>query len=714
VQPLRLTLRTLLAYLDDTLEPAQARLMGQKIAESDQARELIERIKTVTRRRRITTPQPDSPGGGKLDANIVGEYLDNTISPEQATEVEEICLASDAHLAEVAASHQILSLILGEPALVPPSAKQRMYALVKGPEAIPFRKPPRPGSKHDGEVSEARDEDDTLRLGIPPVSGRNRGNPWMLAAAGVVVVGLLAFALWQILKGPDTTADPRGLGKIAQLDPNKDKKGNDTEGKKSAEEKKAVQIEEKKSEQKNDEKTEDPQDTKKGETKVELPAVGKDAAFAPPSKVQAKLGKFVADPKNPGILLERLPDKTDWQRIGLKNPEVSSGRTLVSLPASTSTIQLAKGLTLTLVGLTPELFLSEAAQFYESSAELHANDQLDLDLTLRRGRIRIASSRDKPARVRVRFENPTAPAENEFFDITLPAKESEVLFDRWAYFTPGERFYRNPKDPNRLGPTAAMTCIVLTGKAKVRAGDVDIDLTAPPGKALLLWESRKGLGRDNPLQLDKLPDGLTSVQPLPPGLDPRFRKDTLRARDDLSQNMAAKEVDVVLTESLQAQDPATRRLACRSLGAVDDVSRLLDLIDQDKETDLRYAAIDTLRHWIAASRDNDYKVYDLLRMKYRGIESDAIMSLLHYGSQDLSNPDTYEVLIAYLNHPLLPIRELAFINLYSVVPAGQKIRYRAIDDAATRMQAQQEWRKLIPSGKLPPMPKQPMGKQPMK
>src|SRR4051794_14473475 len=56
----RLTLRTLLAYLDDTLEPAEIKRIGQKVAESDAAQELIARIKQVTRRRRLTTP----PDGG--------------------------------------------------------------------------------------------------------------------------------------------------------------------------------------------------------------------------------------------------------------------------------------------------------------------------------------------------------------------------------------------------------------------------------------------------------------------------------------------------------------------------------------------------------------------------------------------------------------------------------------------------------------------------
>src|SRR5258707_6528186 len=155
--PLRLALRTLLSYLDDTLDPTQAKTIGQKVAESEQARELMERIKQVTRRRRLTTPPAAGPGG--IDANTIAEYLDNEVTSEQAAEVEQICLASDVHLAEVAAGHQILPLVLGEPALVPPSAKQRMYGLGKGPESIPFRKPGRPGTKDDLDLSSDVDAD---------------------------------------------------------------------------------------------------------------------------------------------------------------------------------------------------------------------------------------------------------------------------------------------------------------------------------------------------------------------------------------------------------------------------------------------------------------------------------------------------------------------------------------------------------------------------
>src|SRR5438445_7680326 len=169
---MRLTLRILLAYLDDTLEPAQAKLIGQKVAESDTAQELIERIKQVTRTRRLTAP-PASGAGGKIDPNTIAEYLDNAVTAEQSAEVEQICLASDVHLAEVAACHQILTLVLGEPPLVPPTAKQRMYGLVKGPEAIPFRKPARSDSRVDMDLSSelSGDADETLRLGLPWLRG---------------------------------------------------------------------------------------------------------------------------------------------------------------------------------------------------------------------------------------------------------------------------------------------------------------------------------------------------------------------------------------------------------------------------------------------------------------------------------------------------------------------------------------------------------------
>src|SRR5438876_1183175 len=165
---MRLTLRTLLAYLDDTLEPTEIKQIGQKVAESDAAQELIARIKQVTRRRRLTTPPATGPGA-RFEANDVAEYLDNELPAEQVAELEKVCLESDVHLAEVAACHQILTLVLGEPALVPPTARERMYGLVKGREAIPFRKAAaKTNPNHAGRF----EDEDTSVLGMPVSRGQ--------------------------------------------------------------------------------------------------------------------------------------------------------------------------------------------------------------------------------------------------------------------------------------------------------------------------------------------------------------------------------------------------------------------------------------------------------------------------------------------------------------------------------------------------------------
>ena len=136
---MRLTLRTLLAWMDDTLDPDQVREIGKQVAESPFARELSDRINRVTRQRRLTVPS--SSGAEGTDANVVAGYLDNDLDPDAVAEFEKRCLTSDVNLAEVASVHQILSL-LGQKVKVPDEARTRMYQLVKGREASGTRRGP--------------------------------------------------------------------------------------------------------------------------------------------------------------------------------------------------------------------------------------------------------------------------------------------------------------------------------------------------------------------------------------------------------------------------------------------------------------------------------------------------------------------------------------------------------------------------------------------
>ena len=66
----------------------------------------------------MSAPRMDAKGLTD-DANNVAEYLDNNLADDRVADFERTCLESDMHLAEVAGSYQILTMVLGKPAEVP-------------------------------------------------------------------------------------------------------------------------------------------------------------------------------------------------------------------------------------------------------------------------------------------------------------------------------------------------------------------------------------------------------------------------------------------------------------------------------------------------------------------------------------------------------------------------------------------------------------------
>ena len=127
---MRLTLRTMLAYLDNILEPNDAEVLGSKISESEFASELVYRTLSSTRKANLNAPPLDGRGIGG-DPNSVAEYLDNTLDETRIPGFEKVCLESDMFLSEVACCHSILSICIDQPVTVENEMRDRVLSMVE-------------------------------------------------------------------------------------------------------------------------------------------------------------------------------------------------------------------------------------------------------------------------------------------------------------------------------------------------------------------------------------------------------------------------------------------------------------------------------------------------------------------------------------------------------------------------------------------------------
>jgi len=125
---MRLTLRTLLAYLDNAPLPNDEREPIQRVLDSNPAaEELVQRIRRVLTQPRLASPAVET--AGVLQANQVAEYLDGTLDIGLTKRLEQICMTNDAALSEIAALHQILSDWIDQPAPISEGLRQRLYQM---------------------------------------------------------------------------------------------------------------------------------------------------------------------------------------------------------------------------------------------------------------------------------------------------------------------------------------------------------------------------------------------------------------------------------------------------------------------------------------------------------------------------------------------------------------------------------------------------------
>ena len=135
--PMRLTLRTLLAYRDGVLDAVYVPELKKKYEESATAQSIAQRIQSGIRNRKLITIPIEAKGFG-VDPNDVATFLDGTMPLDRLPDMERQCLESNSLLAEVAASHQILSRAIQTNLPVSNDLLERLYQLGSTTKASPL------------------------------------------------------------------------------------------------------------------------------------------------------------------------------------------------------------------------------------------------------------------------------------------------------------------------------------------------------------------------------------------------------------------------------------------------------------------------------------------------------------------------------------------------------------------------------------------------
>lgn len=651
---MRLTLRTLLAYLDDTLPPQEALTIGRKVAESEKSRELVDKIKKLTRKRGLATPM----GGGNdspSNPNTVAEYLSDALPADAVAEMEAMCLESDVNLAEVAACHQILTLLLSEPARVPPTARKRMYELVTGPESLPNRKPgmtvPIGGMPADQSKLERDDRDAGLLIGLSPAG---KGLRWILAIGLAGVALIIAWLAWPRIEMRNGTLIPYRSEPAKPIDP----LPNELE---------ILPI---------------PNPPGERTPHAPTPESKKTDVVPPPAE------SLAIDPARRRVGFVTTKDHIvlsstgsgPFARIVESGPVYTADR-LLCLPGYKSKIALDANLTLEMWANLPDQYplgpLESSITFHAPSASTAA------DLTIHAGRIYLHTTEPNGATIRVRCEN-------QLWDFKLSDAKSEVVIERTF------SRLRGMIPPFEMLSRSRLACSAVRGTVEFRTPKTATPFSVHPGEAYTLTAESGVITKTN-----ELAQSLSRQTVYPDAVR------AASAQKSLS-NFAAElspmdRINVKLTEAVDGDSNSMARIAVFGQCAVgawsDAASALLD----PNRPIVRDAATTALRAALSA-HPTVTEVLEKTLVEKAGFTSDQardIQSLLRGPKpEELRSPRVLAQLVDGMTANVLPIRELSHrILVTEVDPEAVRnpllARFDPMGPIETRDAAQQLWRKRI-------------------
>lgn len=392
-----------------------------------------------------------------------------------------------------------------------------------------------------------------------------------------------------------------------------------------------------------------------------------------------------------GTLLSRESPQAKWQVVD-SGADLYAGDLLVGLPGAVVAVNGGA------VALAFQTDFDSPLPVLECALVLHQAGDRDADVTLDRGRVDL-TNRKKEGSARVRLRS-----HGETWQVGLAEPGTGLAAEVYGRWPRGSRFVKEP-GPKDV-PWAEMLFLVLKGGVDLRFQGEQLRLKAPPGPASIQWDSQFGMDRA-PAFLKELPPWATRAgQQRSPEEQEKYRA----ARERFVRVAADRGAEAALDALLNSDEPIDRRVGVIAAGALDELPRLGAFFRQTKHADLLDTAILVFRHWTGRGPGQDQKLYQALTQKdgFTPLQAESMMQLLHgFNDEELAEPETYELLIRYLTDSRLAIRALAHWHLVRMVPAGRDIPYNPLEGKEAQKQAQQQWQKLIPPGRVPATGKPP-------
>ncbi len=697
---MKFNLRGLLAYLDDRLTPESAAQVSDYIHENDKIRQLTDRIKRVIRRRRLSTPdvaeRQELPPHHQDDPNEVAAYLDGRMNEEQEADFEQICIDTDVYLAEVAACHQIMTF--GHDTLkVPPLARQRMYGLVKGPEAQPLRVVPRetrpskpPLWEVDG-IPSADPEDQAL---LEPLYHSLLASRWRKAVLGLcalLVVGIFAYLAWSLpwQQWANSVAEQPLLDKH---DPAlTDKIADNADKNIPAKEEKPVVPAAVKPALKLEGLWPVPVIAQEGQPNWQAAAdtvagITGMVASRPilPFNVFLGMGEE-ARPNEPVVPLPVLatakprvaaPDRTtklaiasngadtlgmffqgnDAGDFSIMKPQAPlfSNQKLMALPGYTGNIALSDGLRVVLMGQFNSNLSGQPCA--EALVELHPSMEVDADITLHRGRLILHGrpAGKSQALIRLRYFGET-------WELTLPAgAEVGVQAHGGVVTGDGEWMIEH-----------AMEILVSKGTIELTHEDQRASLRT---RQRIQWSSLAAAKKASPLsEVGELPVWLAKYQTAPKEAVESLvalRSRTHAKLDNESSDL--KWFSLSCDEGLEQGKLIDRQCAILGLTAINRLMPVIQLQNDPLANGRRKFSHEAIHFWL--NQDVSRAQTLIQQLKEAGyLEDEAYLLLALYRGTTQSTPDRIRALLQAMGHARVAIREQAWQVLTTLAPERPNI-----------------------------------------